>query len=82
LDIDLPYPQRWIAIKLLEKDKEITRLVKEKNPIIVDKARKLCEYLENIHGHDSSIIIADERSHLASQITREIICRNALFPFV
>lgn len=71
-DIDLPYPQRWIAIKLIEKDKEIIRLVKERNPNIVEKAKELCEQLENIHGHDSSIIIADERSHLASQITREI----------
>ena len=28
-DIDLPYPVRWVAIKLLEKDNDITKLVSE-----------------------------------------------------
>jgi ferrous iron transport protein B len=71
--IDLPYPVRWIAIKLLEKDNDITGLVGEKKPEVIDNARKLIEKLEEIHGHDSAVVIADERSHLASQITREIV---------
>lgn len=71
--IDLPYPVRWIAIKLLEKDNDITRLVGEIKPRVLDNARLLSENLEEIHGHDSSVVIADERSHLASQITREIV---------
>jgi ferrous iron transport protein B len=71
--IDLPYPVRWIAIKLLEKDNDITRLVGEIKPRVLDNARQLSENLEEIHGHDSSVVIADERSHLASQITREIV---------
>jgi ferrous iron transport protein B len=71
--IDLPYPVRWIAIKLLEKDNDITRLVGEINPRVLDNAKQLSENLEEIHGHDSSVVIADERSHLASQITREIV---------
>jgi ferrous iron transport protein B len=71
--IDLPYPVRWIAIKLLEKDNDITRLVGEIKHRVLDNARQLSENLEEIHGHDSSVVIADERSHLASQITREIV---------
>jgi ferrous iron transport protein B len=70
--VDLPYPARWIAIRLLEKDKDITQLVRERKPEIPEKASQLCKHLEEIHGHDSSIVIADERSHLAYQITREI----------
>jgi ferrous iron transport protein B len=72
-EIKLPYPVRWIAIKLLEKDDNITGLVLEKRPEVLEKAKELSENLEEIHGHDSSIAIADERSHLASQITREIV---------
>lgn len=72
-DIDLPYPPRWMAIKLLEKDNEITKLVNEKKPGILEKTKKLCGNLEEIHGHDSSVVIADERSHSASQITRETV---------
>jgi ferrous iron transport protein B len=71
--IDLPYPIRWIAIKLLEKDNDITKLVSEKRAGVLDKVKQLSENLEEIHGHDSSVVIADERSHLASQITRDII---------
>src|SRR4030042_4650030 len=72
-DVNLPYPPRWIAIKLLEKDRDIVKLVREKKPEIIEKARQLNENLEDIHGHDSSIVIADERSHLAAQITRDIV---------
>jgi ferrous iron transport protein B len=72
-DINLPYPVRWIAIKLLEKDNDVTGLVQKKRPSALKKVKELGDKLEEIHGHDSSIVIADERSHLASQITREII---------
>ncbi len=69
--IDLPYPSRWIAIKLLEKDKDIIELIWNNKPSIIETAKQLSDHLEKIHGHDSSIVIADERSHLASQIARE-----------
>jgi ferrous iron transport protein B len=72
-DIDLPYPARWIAVKLLEKDADITKMMRGKKPEIIEKVLQLCSNLEEIHGHDSSVIIADERSHLASQITRETV---------
>jgi ferrous iron transport protein B len=72
-EIELPYPDRWIAIKLIEKDNDIIRLIREKNPDILEKAIKLSDELEEIHGHDSSIVIADERSHMASKIVREIV---------
>ncbi len=72
-DTNLPYPERWIAIKLLEKDSNIIKSVRENKTEILEKAKQLCENLEEIHGHDSSIVIADERSHLASRITREIV---------
>ena len=71
--VNLPYPVRWVAIKLLEKDNDITKLLQEKKPEILETAKQLCENLEEIHGHDSSVVIADERSHYASQITREIV---------
>ncbi len=72
-DGDYPYPDRWIAIKLLEQDEEVKRLVREKNPDLLNKAKKLCRELEEIHGHDSSIVIADERCHLVSRITGETV---------
>ena len=71
--IDLPYPLRWIAIKLLEKDSDITARVSELKPRAVENSLRIMEELEEIHGHDSPLVIADERSLLASRITRETV---------
>lgn len=71
--IGLPYPLRWIAIKLLEKDRDITAMVYEKRPEAVECAERMTAKLEEIHGHDSSLVIADERSLLSSRITREAV---------
>ena len=72
-EVDFPYPKRWLAIKLLEKDEEVKKLIKEKNSKILKKAEKLISELEKIHSHDSSIVIANERTNLASQIVRETL---------
>jgi len=72
-NLDLPYPKRWVALKLLEKDKEIEELVKNKNPEVLKKAKKLSLELEKIHGEDSSIVVAHERCSLVSQILNETV---------
>jgi len=71
--VNTPYSKRWLAIKLLEKDKEIEKLIENKNKEILEKAKNLCCELEKIHGHDSSIVIADERYHLVSQIINVVM---------
>lgn len=71
--IDLPYPERWLAIKLLEKDFEIIKAIHQTRPEVLEKARIFEKRLEDIHGHDSSLVISDERCHLAIQIMREIV---------
>jgi ferrous iron transport protein B len=76
-NIDLPYPERWIAIKLIEKDSDITDQVISLRPWISEKTDYLCTILEDIHGHDSSIVIADERSHLAARIVADIVSNIA-----
>ena len=72
-ELSLPYPVRWLAIKLLEKDADITELIGKQRPEVKELAVSLCRKLEDIHGHDSAIVIADERSHLAARITQEIV---------
>ncbi|MBU1000383.1 ferrous iron transport protein B [Patescibacteria group bacterium] len=72
-EIKTDYPSRWLAIKLLEKDKEVEKLIKDNNPEIIEEAKKLCLHLEKVHGHDSSIVIAAERCCLVSQIAQKVI---------
>jgi len=45
----------------------------EKNPRVIELASELITELESIHGHDSLIIIANERACIASQIARRCI---------
>jgi len=72
-NVKTAYPKRWVAIKLLEKDKQIEKILKEKNPETLEEAKNFCSELEKIHGHDSSIAIADERCCLVSQIMSEVM---------
>ncbi len=72
-ELDLPYPRRWVAIKLLEKDEEIRKLVREKAPEVVNLAEKMSSDLERIHGHDSSIVISNERVNAAYRIAQSAV---------
>jgi len=69
--VNLPYNKRWLAIKLLEKDNAIKTLIK--NPNVLHKARIFIKELEEIHGHDSSIVIANERCFVAFQIIKKVV---------
>jgi len=64
------YPQRYVAIKLLEGDEEIERETQRTNPEIVDAAKKLAGEIECIHGHCCSTVITSERYEAAGCIAR------------
>ena len=72
-NIKSPYAPRWLAIKLLERDKEVEKIIKRGNPVLLKEAENLCQELEEIHGHDSSIIIAGERCLLVAQIIAKVL---------
>lgn len=71
-EIDLGYPKRWIAIKLLEKDSEITKLIEPKDKKIIHVADSLSKQLEKIHGHACSVLMTSERYSLADDIAEKI----------
>lgn len=67
-NIQLGYPSRWIAIKLLENDPEIKKLVESKSKDIIHSAHDLSGEIENIHQEPSFAVIASERYSLANRI--------------
>ncbi|OEC84745.1 ferrous iron transport protein B [Methanobacterium sp. A39] len=67
-NLDLGYPSRWVAIKLIENDPEIQKLVKSKSEEVADIAYVLAEEIENIHREPSFSVIASERYSLANRI--------------
>ncbi|RLI00982.1 ferrous iron transport protein B, partial [Candidatus Bathyarchaeota archaeon] len=71
LKAETPYPSRWIAIKLLEGDAEIEKIIYEKQPEIkttVDAQRGI---IEEIHGHAIGSVMTSERYGLASIISEK-----------
>ena len=79
----LKYPARWVAIKLLDEDKEIEKEIYKINPKILSTAEKLRIELEDIHGHSCPTIVTSDRYQLASRISKEIqkITRPIKTPF-
>lgn len=68
LDVDTPYPDRWVAIKLLEGDEKIETIIYDKHPDIREIVNKQRDNIEQIHGHEISSVITSERYGLASSI--------------
>jgi ferrous iron transport protein B len=66
--LDLGYPSRWIAIKLLENDPEIKKLVEDVAPEVVSRSFDLAREIEEIHNEPSFSVIASERYALANMI--------------
>jgi len=67
-NLNLGYPARWVAIKLLEGDMEITQLVAEKSKTISLQSKLLAGELENRCQEKCFSIIASERYALANSL--------------
>ena len=66
-NLDLGYPSRWVAIKLLENDPEIRKLVEGQSREVVNYAYDMAREIEDIHSEPSFSVIASERYFLANQ---------------
>ena len=71
-NVETDYPHRWLAIKLLESDEEITKLIERLDKKIVQAGRDLAEELESIHGEPGSVVISAERYKIADEIARKV----------
>jgi ferrous iron transport protein B len=68
--VQLVYPARYVAIKLLEGDKEITQEIKKTALDVVSVAKKLAGEIEQLHGHGCSTVITSDRYEAAGCIAR------------
>jgi len=70
--LQLPYPARWIAIKLLEGDEQLERRVRQLDPEILSTVEKLSQDIQRIHGHSCSTAITSARYETAGCIARDV----------
>jgi len=77
--IDLQYPSRWVAIKLLEGDSEITKLVAAKSKVAIEAARAVSADLQTCLEEKCFSIIAQERYALASSIAASALQQDEVW---
>jgi len=68
-NLELQYPARWLAIKLLEGDTEISKMVAAKSQSLIVNAKAIGAELQKSCQEPCFSIIASERYALASSIT-------------
>ncbi len=71
IKLQLGYPLRWIAIKLLEDDEEVREQMESESKEIIILANQLAIELEDIHQEPCFSIINSERYSCASRIAND-----------
>ena len=69
------FPSRFLAIKILENDEEIEKIIKnnQKSTYIIDLAENYRKELEELHGEDISTIISSEIYTIIHQIIEKVV---------
>ncbi|MFW9930537.1 MAG: ferrous iron transport protein B [Candidatus Thorarchaeota archaeon] len=73
--LEQKYPQRFIAIKILERDEEILKLIdsNEKAKSLITISDEFIAELENYHGEDINSIISSEIYNNITRIVAKIL---------
>ena len=78
-NLGLQYPARWLAIKLLEGDTEITKIVAEKSKAASDSAKAIAQELQTRCQEQCFSVIASERYALASSVTSSALQQSEIW---
>ncbi len=70
------YPARWVAIKLLERDREFSDIMNKVDASVLEVANKLAQELEDMHGEPSSVVMTAERYQMSDRIASEVISQT------
>ena len=74
------YSPQWLALKLIERDEEIERVVRTsagQSDEILDAASRSCEHLKGIFGEEPEDVVADRRYGFANGAFRESVTAAA-----
>jgi len=70
-NLGFSYSSRWVAIKLLENDPEIKKLVSSKSESTIKLSEALAAEISSIHNEPTFAVVASERYALANKIASE-----------
>ncbi|MGI2336238.1 MAG: ferrous iron transport protein B [Dehalogenimonas sp.] len=78
--LNLEYPARWVAIKLIEGDANIRELVSPLSARVIQKADGLADRLESEYKQSRFAIVASARYALASQMALDVQTQQIVKP--
>jgi len=76
--LQLDYPPRWLAIKLLEGDTEIIKMVSAQSRTIIDSALHVSQEMSTLCHEACFSVIASERYALASSIAASTLQQSEI----
>ncbi len=78
-----PAPARWLALKLLEGERDVVDAVraKPKSTEVLALAQERAVYLRGVYGEDVDLMAADRRFGFVSGVTRLVVERGVLNRF-
>ncbi|MFH1327837.1 MAG: ferrous iron transport protein B, partial [Candidatus Bathyarchaeota archaeon] len=68
----LNYPARYVALKLLEEDKDIQKEVRAIDSKTLRSSEEYAKEIEQIHGEPCSVVISYERYAVANRFSKEV----------
>jgi ferrous iron transport protein B len=71
IEVESPYPRRWVAVKLLEADEEISAVIYRHQPGLQAEIDNAVIGIEEVHSHDISSVITSERYALANALAND-----------
>ncbi len=78
-NLGIQYPARWVAIKLLEGDREIIKIVSEKSPETINASNTIGAELQKSCQEPCFSVIASERYALASSVAASATQQNEVW---
>ncbi len=78
-----PAPSRWLALKLLEGERDVVDSVRARpaSEAVLALAQERAAYLRSVYGEDVDLMAADRRFGFVSGVTRQVMKRGALNRF-
>ena len=77
--LHLQYPSRWLAIKLIEGDIDVTKIVAEKSRRVIEQAKVIAADVQNSCQEPCFSVIASERYALASSIAASALQQSEIW---
>ena len=72
-----PYTPRWLAVKLLESDPDISQQVKQRphSEKVLALASERADFLQNFYGDEVDLLTADRRYGFINGVVRQVVHR-------